>query len=121
MASNELDADHYRSQGNNKIQKDFGTASTDTVFNDRYIAGYTFLNVPQMGKEFDDFAISLCDSLLNKNKKGGKNKLAKVFAEVFFPEIEGDKTGEKVLEWLRKNKNWNLVKESVIEYYDYNK
>lgn len=121
ISNSELNVDFYKTIAVKKIQRDSEISKSDGVFTERYVSGYSFLSVPQMGSEFDDFAISLCNSLcnslLNKSKPGSQNKLAKVFLDGIFPEIVEEKTGEVVLEWLRNDKNWNLVKEIIIEYY----
>jgi hypothetical protein len=112
-----LNIDFYKNLATKKIQRDSEIARSDNVFTERYISGYSFLSVPQMGSEFDEFAISLCNSLLNKSKPGNQNRLARVFSDSIFPEIINEKTGKSVLQWLRKDKNWSFVKDLILEYY----
>lgn len=112
-----LNEEHYRKIANDKIEQDYRIAKTDNVFCERYISGYSFINVPKMEDEFDDFATSFCDSLLSKNKKTTKNKMVQKFSELeIFDDLE-DKTGECLREWLQIQENWYNVNEGITNYY----
>lgn len=75
MVGDDLDWDHYRKSALKKIDAD-QQKSRDSYFVDRFISGFSFPLVPQLGDEFENFAMSLCVSLSKQINGTATGKLA---------------------------------------------
>lgn len=98
---------YYLERAQKKIQSDKLIAS-DASFEQRYIAGYSFPRLPQLGDEHEDFAIDWCASVLNKiNRRRVGNKFALAIRSLIESENANPQSAVEFLEWMRMN--WGAV------------
>jgi hypothetical protein len=111
-----VDYASYRNRADGKISSDIALSS-DKGFAARYVAGYSFPRVPQLGNDFEEFALDWCQSVLNKiQRRRVSNKL------VLSIRTELDKTMHPIpaspaelLAWLRGH--WKQICPAVISYH----
>ena len=108
-----LNRREYRKSALKKLNND-SLKADDSIFVDRYISGFSFPRVPQMGDEFDDFAISFCDSVLNNKKPKTPNRIVRAFREILKDRPYID-SGKELLDYIRSE--WNNIEDKVINFY----
>lgn len=112
IKNNKLDKVNYKTKAIDKLNKDFLDAK-NTIFSERYISGYEFIDVPQLGASCERFALSFCESLIRKMKKHTRSKLAQKLME--YDGLFNAETGEEILHQLRDN--WDSISEDVELYF----
>ena len=107
---------YYKERAAHKLRSD-QTRARDTGFSARYINGYAFERVPQMGDEFENFALDWCQSVLSKSRRlKGKNKLVSVLTDATKDFLsDSETTPEEYLACLREN--WLGVREALLSFY----
>jgi hypothetical protein len=112
----EVDYFRYRNRANEKISGDVGLAR-DKGFAERYTAGYSFPRVPQLGDDFEEFALDWCRSVLNKmQRRRVSNKLVlAIRSELFDGKFEIPESSEELLAWLRDN--WPQTSRKISGYH----
>lgn len=97
----DVDEGRYKTIATSKIDSD-KKLSGDGVFSDRYISGYSFPRFPQLGDEYEEFAINWCDDILNKMRRHRvENKYANTIKDLLGNKLPY--TGEELLEWIRQH------------------
>lgn len=112
-----IDISAYLEGATEKLKADRVWAG-DTDFRNRFIAGYGFPKLPQLGNDYETFAVNWCQGLLRmlKNAKT-KNRLAQKCEALMeqhkkpFP-----KTAQELLSWLRTD--WNVVGIVISDYHN---
>lgn len=122
----EVDLKYYQLAAENKLRYDQRRAR-DSAFFDRFISGYTFPTVPQVGDDFEEFALDFCRTLITKlQARKRSNLLARAVYEAIgdikiYPLLYGndqsdeDTAATRLLEYLRKN--WCAVGENISNFY----
>ena len=101
--SSGIDFSYYRERARKKLESDKFIAG-DTSFEARYIAGYSFPRLPQLGDEYEDFAINWCSSILNKiSRRRVGNKYALAIREFLESENFNPPSAIDLLSWIRLN------------------
>ncbi|WP_295383847.1 hypothetical protein [uncultured Thiodictyon sp.] len=100
----EINIEHYQARAREKLRGDIALAR-DPSFSERYKAGYSFPKVPQMGDDFDDFAMDWSRNLFNKMRRDNpQNRLAKLIKKVIEREELGSlESPQALLDWLRSD------------------
>jgi len=122
----EVDLQYYRLAAANKLQYDQRRAR-DKGFAERFISGYTFPTVPQVGDYFEAFALDFCQTLITKlQARKRSNLLAKAVREAIgdseihsllygIDESEEDTAPIRLLEYLRYN--WSEIGGVISIFY----
>jgi hypothetical protein len=112
----EIDFASYRNRANGKISGDVAL-SKDEGFSARYVAGYSFPRVPQLGDDFEEFALDWCRSVLNKiHRRKVRNKLVSSIRGELDRTLAGmPQSSEELLGWLRVH--WQEICIGITSYH----
>lgn len=122
----EVDLQYYRLAAKKKLQYDQRRAR-DSGFAERFISGYTFPTVPQVGDCFEAFALDFCQTLIAKlQARKRSNLLAMAVCEAIgdseiysllsvADESEEDTAPIRLLEYLRDN--WSEIGSTISIFY----
>lgn len=103
----------YKNKAKKKLEYD-QSRTKDPVFVERFKSGYSFPRMPQLGEDFEDFALDFCQSLLAKiRSRSVSNRLAKMLRDQFQDDIPP--CAENLLTRLRSE--WESLGASVVGYY----
>lgn len=107
----------YIERAKGKLESDSLTAKYPG-FDERFVRGYSFVPVPQLEDQFEDFALDFCNSLLIKMRKPKKvSRIAKVVHSKLMSIPENQ---ESLLNELRNNWSDPSFRRQIIDYYTYN-
>jgi hypothetical protein len=112
----DIDRVKYSNAARKKIKADRSLAK-DKTFEDRFVSGFSFPPVPQFGEEFEEFALSFCDSVLVKISRATvQNLFCQAVRRVL--DVLGKKpnSAKELLFILRDN--WHAHQDSIVKYYD---
>lgn len=126
VENGEVALQYYRLAAEKKLQYDQRRAR-DRGFADRFISGYTFPTVPQVGDCFEAFALDFCQTLITKlQARKRSNLLAMAVREAIgdseihsllycVDESEEDTAPIRLLEYLRNN--WSEIGSAISIFY----
>ncbi len=122
----EVDIEYYRLVAQKKLRYD-QLRARDITFTDRFISGYTFPTVPQIGDNFEAFALDFCQTLITKLQARKRSNLLGMAVRdaigdsEFYSLLHGvDQSEEgsavaRLLEYLRNN--WNEIDDVISNFY----
>lgn len=103
----------YRCKAEKKLGYD-QSHTNDPIFAERFKSGYSFPRMPQLGEDFEDFALDFCQSLLARiHSRSVSNRLAKMLRDQFQDDIP--QCAEDLLSRLRSE--WESLGANVVGYY----
>lgn len=115
MRNGAIDTEHYASAARDKLRLDQALAG-DKNFSSRYISGYYFPKVPQMGDDHADFAEEWCASVMSKlGRSTWPNRLVKTIGTALEDDWEEPETAQELLGWLRSN--WEDLEINFTTYH----
>lgn len=121
----EVDLEHYRLAAKNKLRYDQRRAK-DSAFSDRFISGFTFPTVPQVGDYFEAFALDFCQTLITKLQARKRSNLLamavvntigdSIYSLLYdTDQLEEGAAPARLLEYLRSN--WSEIGDAISNFY----
>ena len=108
-----VDVNAYRSRAGKKLDLDQVRAHDDG-FAERFISQYAFHRVPQLGDDFESFALDFCQTLIaSRTQSKVVNRLAQIL-RVMEPTQLAD-SPEELLKILREE--WSSLGQDLINYF----
>jgi hypothetical protein len=114
LKNGEVDVGYYRDVAEKKLLQDQYRAY-DKGFTERYISGFYFPPVPQIGDQFEEFALDFCQSLQSKFRGINAVNLIARAVKKSLDELPNHGTAV-LLKTLRKN--WEFIKPVITKYYE---
>ena len=121
----EVDLEYYRLAAKDKLKYDKRRAK-DSAFSDRFISGFTFPTVPQVGDYFEAFALDFCQTLITKlQARKRSNLLARAVGDAIggslysllydTDQLEEGAAPARLLEYLRRN--WSEIGDAISNFH----
>jgi hypothetical protein len=117
MRNGQIDISRYQERALDKLRHDMSMAN-DSGFAKRYISGFTFPRMPQLGDDFDAFAVDFCQSLVVKlSARKVNSRLAQALRETIRDELGMDvpQDPHDLLDVLRTS--WSRIGPYLMDYY----
>jgi hypothetical protein len=113
LPNGDLDELHYRQHAEAKLARD-REKSMDEYFAKRFTSGFAFPQVPPLGDEFEEFALTLCANLLAKAQgQHVRNWLARTLRNLNV--VEPGMTPAELLASLREC--WDELKPDLSHFF----